>query len=181
MLQLGGELADSITKGENIGNDIEKNAYKVMSPAAQSPTPSSPKSVANSDFNPYVTIELHLGGGGGGEKQRTNWIEHSNGSPEWNEILTFDMNPKRTKKQRKSVLIINGKSKRNLLTEQSSNISSNILLKFEAWHRDLGVSLDDHVGSGALSIDVKRFTNEDSWKMKEIIRLQNHRGVSSGW
>ena len=171
-VQLGAVLGKAISDGEDVEKNIITNyimgkGQKVSSDAdAEFLVQTHPDSKRETDFHPYIKVKLNRAGG---LMEKTKWALHANGQPEWNEILTFEINPENRK---------NTPEKQNSSVVSNKETTADVRLKFEVWHRDLGVSLDDHVGSGTLVMQNKQFTSDERWTAKERIRLQNERGTS---
>tara|TARA_B110000091_G_C13790347_1_gene465337 strand:+ start:233 stop:2038 length:1806 start_codon:yes stop_codon:yes gene_type:complete len=184
MIQLGSTLGQVLDDASEIETGQKTNAY-----AVNGESDGDVKTVT--DFHPYIKVTLDSGSG---ISKTTNWVDNSNGSPEWNETLLFDLqalpptkkqiraSSTRKVKQVDSSQTTEGQTK----TIQSSQLfatsaaTEDIRIIFEAWHRDTGLSLDDHIGSGTLLMGKDRFNKEEKWTAKETIRLQNHRGLVCG-
>ncbi len=90
MIQLGSTLGQVLDDASEIETGQKTNAY-----AVNGESDGDVKTVT--DFHPYIKVTLDSGSG---ISKTTNWVDNSNGSPEWNETLLFDLQAlPQTKKQ----------------------------------------------------------------------------------
>jgi potassium channel subfamily K len=142
------------------GNTVERN-YVVASEFKSNDNVS-----LDTDFHPYIKVSFHRG-----TSKKTDFISHSDANPEWNETLSFNLSSSTFTKilKQEETVGVGWQEK-----------AEELWLTFEAWHRDLSMSLDDHIGSGTLSLERNRFLAKESWSANECIRLTDKRGVSVG-
>ena len=131
----------------------------------------------HTDFFPYIKTAIN------GTSKTTRYISHADANPEWNETLVFTMNPEtqlqKLSKRETEVNLANSNAQQASNQVETVKDIEEVWLTFEAWHRDLTVSFDDHIGDGTLALEMNAF-NQESWSTHENIRLVNERGIGVG-
>ena len=161
-------------------------AAVVPLPSGKEATAVGEDNTANTDFHPYVKVTVDSNE----QTKRTTPVMHATPDPEWSEALHFQVPGRekqaslRVKNTIRSGLLSSITSRNSIKTRKRSRYQdrkiSEVRIHFEAWHRDLSVSLDDRIGAATLALNAERFTHRSSFSSRESVRLYNSRGMITG-